>query len=218
GAHVVHAGVGGAVDLHDVHRAPLGDLPARVALAAGVGGRPLGAAQRLGQDARRAGLAHAARAGEQKRVVDALLGDGVGQRARDVLLPDQLVEALGPVLAREDQVRHGGNLLYPAATRAPTSLPRLSAGGWCLPSFPGTGMRLDKLTIKAQEALQAAHDLAEKRNQQEMTPEHLLLALLTQEQGVTGAILRKLGIEPEALATKVERTLDDLPQVRGSRA
>jgi len=79
-------------------------------------------------------------------------------------------------------------------------------------------MRLDKLTIKAQEALQAAHDLAEKRNQQEMTPEHLLLALLTQEQGVTGAILRKLGIDPEALATKVERTLDDLPQVRGSRA
>src|SRR4051794_41291685 len=82
----------------------------------------------------------------------------------------------------------------------------------------GTAMRLDKLTIKAQEAVQAAHDLAEKRNHQEMTPEHLLLALLTQEQGVTGAILRKLGIDPEALTTSVERTLDDLPQVRGSRA
>jgi ATP-dependent Clp protease ATP-binding subunit ClpB len=79
-------------------------------------------------------------------------------------------------------------------------------------------MRLDKLTIKAQEAVQAAHDLAEKRNHQEMTPEHLLLALLTQEQGVAGAILRKLGIDPEALAATVERTLDDLPQVRGSRA
>jgi ATP-dependent Clp protease ATP-binding subunit ClpB len=79
-------------------------------------------------------------------------------------------------------------------------------------------MRLDKLTIKAQEALQAAHELAEQRNHQEMTPEHLLLALLTQEQGVTGAILRKLGIDPEALAGKVERSLDDLPQVRGANS
>jgi ATP-dependent Clp protease ATP-binding subunit ClpB len=78
-------------------------------------------------------------------------------------------------------------------------------------------MRLDKFTIKAQEAIQAAHDVAEKRNHQEMTPEHLLLALLTQEQGVSGAILRKLGIDPEALAGRVERGLDELPQVRGSR-
>ena len=61
-------------------------------------------------------------------------------------------------------------------------------------------MRLDKFTIKAQEALQAAHDLAEQRHHQEMTPEHLLLALLQQEQGVVGAILRKLGIDPDALA------------------
>ena len=79
-------------------------------------------------------------------------------------------------------------------------------------------MRLDKLTIKAQAALQAAHDLAERHNHQEMTPEHLLLALLAQEQGVTGAILRKLGLDPDALATRVERDLEDLPQVRGSRA
>ncbi len=79
-------------------------------------------------------------------------------------------------------------------------------------------MRLDKLTIKAQEALQAAHDLAERRNHQELTPEHVLLALLTQEQGVTGAILRKLGIDPDALAGKVERNLEDLPQVSGSHA
>ncbi len=79
-------------------------------------------------------------------------------------------------------------------------------------------MRLDKFTIKAQEALQAAHDLAEQRHHQEMTPEHLLLALLQQEQGVTGAILRKLGIDPDALATRVERGLEEVPQVRGSRA
>ena len=57
-------------------------------------------------------------------------------------------------------------------------------------------MRLDKLTIKAQEALQAAHELAGSRGHQEMTPEHLLPALLTAGQGVTGALLRKLGIDP----------------------
>jgi ATP-dependent Clp protease ATP-binding subunit ClpB len=79
-------------------------------------------------------------------------------------------------------------------------------------------MRLDKLTIKAQEALQAAHEVAERRNHQEMTPEHLLLALLTQEHGVAGAILRKLGIDPEALATRLERSIEELPQVRGTRA
>jgi ATP-dependent Clp protease ATP-binding subunit ClpB len=79
-------------------------------------------------------------------------------------------------------------------------------------------MRLDKLTIKAQEALQAAHDRAEQHNHQEITPEHLLLALLTQEQGVTAAILRKLGIDPDALAKTAETALDDLPQVRGARA
>jgi len=79
-------------------------------------------------------------------------------------------------------------------------------------------MRLDKFTIKAQEALQVAHDLAEQRHHQEMTPEHLLLALLQQEQGVTGAILRKLGIDPEALSSRVERGLDELPKVHGSHA
>ena len=41
-------------------------------------------------------------------------------------------------------------------------------------------MRLDKMTTKAQEAMQAAGDLAEKRSHQELTPEHLLSALLDQ--------------------------------------
>jgi ATP-dependent Clp protease ATP-binding subunit ClpB len=51
-------------------------------------------------------------------------------------------------------------------------------------------MRLDKLTIKAQEALQAAHELAASRAHQELMPEHVLAALLDQSDGITGAILR----------------------------
>jgi ATP-dependent Clp protease ATP-binding subunit ClpB len=79
-------------------------------------------------------------------------------------------------------------------------------------------MRLDKLTIKAQEALAASHAAAEQRAHQEVTPEHLLQALLTQEEGVALAVLRKLGADPEALLRKVEEALAAQPQVRGSTA
>jgi ATP-dependent Clp protease ATP-binding subunit ClpB len=79
-------------------------------------------------------------------------------------------------------------------------------------------VRLDKLTIKAQEALQKAHELAEQRGHQELTPEHVLHALVTQDQGVASAILRKLGVDPEGVRHAVERALDELPQVRGAAA
>src|SRR3954454_14788365 len=79
-------------------------------------------------------------------------------------------------------------------------------------------MRLDKLTIKAQEALQQANELAGQRGHQELAPEHVLHALLAQDQGVTAPILRKLGADPDRLRAVVERALDELPQVRGSTA
>ena len=79
-------------------------------------------------------------------------------------------------------------------------------------------MRLDKLTIKAQEALAAARDLADQRAHQEVTPEHLLHSLLTQEDGVVVALLRKLGVDPEAITRKVDEALEKQPQVRGSTA
>jgi ATP-dependent Clp protease ATP-binding subunit ClpB len=79
-------------------------------------------------------------------------------------------------------------------------------------------MRLDKLTTKTQEALQQAQALAERRGHQELTPEHLLSALLTQEQGVVSALLRKLGVDPVQVGQRVEAALDQLPQVRGGSA
>jgi ATP-dependent Clp protease ATP-binding subunit ClpB len=79
-------------------------------------------------------------------------------------------------------------------------------------------MRLDKLTIKAQEALAAARDLADQRGHQEVAPEHLLFTLLSQEDGVAPALLRKLGADPEALARKADAALADHPQVRGPTA
>jgi ATP-dependent Clp protease ATP-binding subunit ClpB len=77
-------------------------------------------------------------------------------------------------------------------------------------------MRLDKLTIKAQEALAAARDLADQRAHQEVTPEHLLLALLGQEEGVAVAVLRKLGADSEAIRSRTEEAIAKQPQVRGS--
>jgi len=77
-------------------------------------------------------------------------------------------------------------------------------------------MRLDKLTTKAQEALQQAQALAERRGHQELTPEHLLSALLTQEQGVVPALLRKVGVDIGMVQGRVDAALDAQPQVRGS--
>ncbi len=79
-------------------------------------------------------------------------------------------------------------------------------------------MRLEKFTVKAQEALQSARDLASERNHQEVTPEHVLSALLSQEQGVVSALLLKLGSDPEAIARRVEAVLEQQAQVRGATA
>jgi ATP-dependent Clp protease ATP-binding subunit ClpB len=76
-------------------------------------------------------------------------------------------------------------------------------------------MRLDKLTVKAQEALQAAQAVASERGQQALEPEHLLHALLQQKDGVVAPLLGKLGVRADALARQVDAALAKIPQVRG---
>src|SRR5687767_12170257 len=77
-------------------------------------------------------------------------------------------------------------------------------------------MRADKLTIKAQEALADARDLAAGKGHPEITPEHLLLALVTQEEGVVPRVLTKIGADPRAIATTLEKELANLPVARGA--
>ena len=60
-------------------------------------------------------------------------------------------------------------------------------------------MRLDKLTVKAQEAIQAAQSLADQGSHQAVEPEHLLQALLQQQEGVVGPLLAKLGARQRLL-------------------
>ncbi|MCW0438786.1 hypothetical protein NB723_003750 [Xanthomonas sacchari] len=105
-AHVVHAGVGRSVDLQQIDVAAGVDVQAGRALAARVGAGALLAVQRLGEDARDGGLADAAGAGEQERVVHPAAVQRVGERADHMLLPHQLGETLGAPLAGENEIGH----------------------------------------------------------------------------------------------------------------
>src|SRR4026207_732711 len=77
-------------------------------------------------------------------------------------------------------------------------------------------MRLDQFTIKAQEAIAAGQTNAEKSDHPEVTPEHLLQALLTQEGGVVPAALNKLGVNTGAILQDVERAIGVLPHTQGA--
>ena len=79
-------------------------------------------------------------------------------------------------------------------------------------------MRLDKLTLKAQEAIEEARGLAERKHHQQIDVEHLLLALLTQKDGVVIPILQKLGVNPERVVSQLEDELNRIPQVTGGGA
>jgi len=76
-------------------------------------------------------------------------------------------------------------------------------------------MRLDKFTVKAQEALQAAQSKADQHNHQAIEPEHVLSALLEQREGVVGPVLAKLGARPDTIQRELEAALGKLPGVRG---
>src|SRR5438552_1040939 len=79
-------------------------------------------------------------------------------------------------------------------------------------------MRFDQLTIKSQEAVQEAQRDARARGNAELSPDHLLLALLSQDEGVVVPILQKLGVDPASLTREVEADLDKRPKVTGASA
>ena len=77
-------------------------------------------------------------------------------------------------------------------------------------------IRFDKLTIKAQDALQAAHAVAQKLNHQEVDCEHLLTALIQQPDGLVRPLLEKLGLQPDDLLRQLDEDLHRRPQVHGA--
>ncbi len=76
-------------------------------------------------------------------------------------------------------------------------------------------MRLDKLTIKAQEALQTAQNLAVEQQHAEMQPLHLLAALLTDKEGIVRPLLGKLGADAERISGVVQSEIKRMPSISG---
>ncbi len=77
-------------------------------------------------------------------------------------------------------------------------------------------MRLDRFTEKAQEALQSAAELARDHGNQAVEPEHLLLALVDQDEGVGRTILERAGVSVQALQPALISTIERFPKVSGS--
>ncbi len=76
----------------------------------------------------------------------------------------------------------------------------------------------NKLTLKAQEALQEAKSIAEKKHHQQIEVEHLLSALLAQKDGIVIPILQKLGANLDLIHSQLENELNRIPQVTGRGA
>ncbi|MGB4582318.1 MAG: ATP-dependent chaperone ClpB [Coriobacteriia bacterium] len=79
-------------------------------------------------------------------------------------------------------------------------------------------MRLDKLTVKAQEALQAAQGIAADASSQVIEPEHLLKALLDAAEGIVRPIVQKVGADPDLVEAEVTSAIEAMPKVTGAGA
>src|SRR5574340_459956 len=76
-------------------------------------------------------------------------------------------------------------------------------------------LRFDKFTVKAQEALQAAQEMAGRSEQQLIEPLHLLWAIVAQTDGVVRPLREKLGAPVAALSVELEKQIGRLPKVSG---
>ena len=77
-------------------------------------------------------------------------------------------------------------------------------------------MRFDKLTIKSQELIQSAQSLASSHNHQQIEPEHILSAMLNEQQGIARSMLNKLGVSGDDVFRELAEAIDRIPKVSGS--
>src|SRR5205823_530382 len=76
-------------------------------------------------------------------------------------------------------------------------------------------LRFEKMTVKAQEAVQSAQEVAARHENQQIEPVHLLASLVTQADGVVSPLLARLGIRTDGLTQEIEREIGRLPKVQG---
>jgi len=79
-------------------------------------------------------------------------------------------------------------------------------------------IRWEKLTVKAQEAVQRGNELAAEHGNPELLPLHLLAALLEDKEGIILPVLEKIGIGPQAVLNETYREIERLPKVSGGGA
>ena len=79
-------------------------------------------------------------------------------------------------------------------------------------------IRWDKFTVKAQEAVQRASQLASEHGNPELQPTHLLAALLEDKENIVPPVLEKIGIGPQAVLSDVYSQIEKLPKVSGQAA
>jgi ATP-dependent Clp protease ATP-binding subunit ClpB len=76
----------------------------------------------------------------------------------------------------------------------------------------------DKFTVKAQEAVQRANELASEHGNPELMPLHLLAALVEDREGIVPPVLEKIGIGPQAVLSDIYKEIEKLPKVSGAAA
>jgi ATP-dependent Clp protease ATP-binding subunit ClpB len=79
-------------------------------------------------------------------------------------------------------------------------------------------MRLDKYTVKAQEAIQEGQALARRADHPNYEPEHLLTALLGQKDGIVEPLLRKIGVDVKLFSARLGEALGKLPRIQGGES
>src|SRR5262249_35480630 len=79
-------------------------------------------------------------------------------------------------------------------------------------------IRWDKFTLKAQETVQRANNLASEHGNPELLPAHLLTALVEDKEGIVPPVLEKIGIGPQAVLNDLYREIEKLPKVSGGLA
>ncbi|PYX08530.1 MAG: ATP-dependent chaperone ClpB [Acidobacteria bacterium] len=79
-------------------------------------------------------------------------------------------------------------------------------------------IRWDKFTVKAQEAVQRANELASEHGNPELLPVHILSALVEDTEGIVPPVLEKIGIGPQAVLNDLYREIEKLPKVSGGAA
>src|SRR2546421_7477762 len=78
-------------------------------------------------------------------------------------------------------------------------------------------MRLDRFTLRAQEAIQSAIELAERNKNQQVEPEHLLAAMLEQPEGIVRPLLGKLSVNVAVIANDIQAAIARFPRVQGGQ-